>query len=148
MGRPLAGVASSNAAAVLQFRGPLPARTLPRGQRRHPPGSNPMIVYIAADLLWSTRIQSTAKGLGVPCRPVRTLDMLRARLADSPITAAIVDLDAGEVTLEIIRALRAAPVPEGSPAVRIVAFGPHIATELFEQARRAGADTVLARGAL
>jgi hypothetical protein len=107
-----------------------------------------MIVYIAADLLWSTRIQGTAKALGLPCRPVRNLDMLRARLADSPVRAAIVDLEAGDVALEIIRALRAVPTPEppASP-IRVVAFGPHVATELFDQARAAGADAVLARGA-
>ena len=29
----------------------------------------------------------------------------------------------------------------------ILAFGPHVAVELFEQARAAGADEVLARGA-
>ena len=115
-----------------------------------PPGSNRIIVYVAADLLWSTRIQSTAKRLGVPCRPVRNLEMLRARLADSPVRAAIVDLEAGDVALEIIRAIRAASPPATSdpaPVIRIVAFGPHVATELFDRAREAGADTVLARGA-
>jgi hypothetical protein len=109
-----------------------------------------MIVYFAADLLWSTRIQGTGKQIGIPCRPVRNLDMLRARLADSDVRAAIVDLDGPETALELIRALRG----EGSEGgldperrIRIVAFGPHVAVELFEEARRAGADAVLARGA-
>jgi hypothetical protein len=31
--------------------------------------------------------------------------------------------------------------------VRVLAFGPHVAVELFEKARAAGADEVLARGA-
>lgn len=68
--------------------------------------------------------------------------MLRARLADSPVRALIVDLEA-ETALELIRDLRAA----GKGAVRVVAFGPHVAVQAFEDARAAGADAVMARGA-
>jgi hypothetical protein len=106
-----------------------------------------MIVYFAADLLWSTRIQSTGKQVGIPCRPVRSVEMLRARLADSAVRAAIVDLEAREAAIEIIRALRAEGGPDPERRIRIVAFGPHVAVELLEEARAAGADVVLARGA-
>ncbi|MEX2219762.1 MAG: hypothetical protein WD749_13495 [Phycisphaerales bacterium] len=78
---------------------------------------------------------------------MRSLDMLRARLADCDVRAAIVDLDAPDVAIDLIRALRDPSGPAAGRSVRIVAFGPHIATELFEQARAAGADAVLARGA-
>lgn len=135
-----------------------------------------MILYLCADLLWGTRIKSTADAIGVPCRPARTPDMLRARLADSPVRALIVDLDAGDAAIELIRAARdieraalppANPDPAGStgvsrgpigrgvpgaaapcpPRLFILAFGPHVAVELFERAREAGADQSLARGA-
>ena len=116
-----------------------------------------MVVYCAADLLWSTRIKATADGIGVPCRPVRNLDMLRARLADSDVRGLIVDLETGDTGLGLIRALRGGgdrgelPVADGHLApegrVRILAFGPHVAVEMFEAAKRAGADRVLARGA-
>jgi CheY-like chemotaxis protein len=106
-----------------------------------------MIVYFAADLLWSTRIQGTGKQVGIPCRPVRSVEMLRARLADSDVRAVIVDLDGPETALELIRALRGDPPLDPERKIRIVAFGPHVAVELFEQARAAGADSVLARGA-
>jgi hypothetical protein len=114
-----------------------------------------MVVYCAADLLWSTRIKATADGIGVPCRPVRNLDMLRARLADSDVRGLIVDLETGDTGLGLIRALRAGvdggetPDPPMDPEgrVRILAFGPHVAVEMFEEAKRAGADRVLARGA-
>src|SRR5688572_17399647 len=56
----------------------------------------PMIVYCAADLLWATRIKATADSLAIPCRPARSVDMLKARLADSDVRAVIVDLDAPE----------------------------------------------------
>jgi hypothetical protein len=106
-----------------------------------------MIVYFAADLLWSTRIQGTGKQVGIPCRPVRSVDMLKARLADSDVRAAIVDLEGPEVAIEIIRALRNEGGLDPQRRIRVVAFGPHVAIDLFEEARRAGADHVLARGA-
>ena len=118
-----------------------------------------MVVYCAADLLWATRIKSTADALQVPCRPVRSVEMLRARLADSDVRGLIVDLDTPDLALELVSALRSA-TDRGSvlggtgteavadpKTVRIIAFGPHVAVELFEKARAAGADRVFARGA-
>lgn len=128
-----------------------------------------MVLYSAADLLWATRIKATADAMNIPCRPARSPDMLRARLADSDVRGLIVDLDAPDVALALIEVLRrgtplpadgpgsqAAGSPPAGPAqppldpdgkVRILAFGPHVAVDLFEKARRAGADIVLARGA-
>lgn len=109
-----------------------------------------MILYHSADLLWATRIKKTGEAVGVACRPVRSLDMLKARLADSPVAAVIVDLDAPEVALELIRALRGSDGREpldSARSIRILAFGPHVAVDDFAAAKAAGADTVLARGA-
>lgn len=133
-----------------------------------------MIAYQAADLIWATRIKSAAEDLDLACRPVRTSDMLLARLADSPVRALIVDLDQPEVAIELIRIvrkleaetrIRAATTEGSSPAfacesgdspilnpdislpIRILAFGPHVAKERFQEARDAGADEVLPRGA-
>jgi hypothetical protein len=71
-----------------------------------------MVLYCAADLLWATRIKSTADALGVPCRPARTVEMLEARLSDSPVRALLVDLEAGENALALIRRLRRARTSE------------------------------------
>jgi ribosomal protein L12E/L44/L45/RPP1/RPP2 len=108
-----------------------------------------MVLFCAADLLWATRIKSTADALGVPCRPARTVEILAARLADSDIKGVIVDLEAGENALAIIRALRAAGPGDSPPEKRIpvVAFGPHVGVEAMAAAREAGAERVLARGA-
>jgi hypothetical protein len=123
-----------------------------------------VILYLAADLLWATRIKSTADSLGIPCRPVRNLDMLEARLADSQPRALIIDLDSGPIAFELIRRIRSGPlsgatgsslpVPNtlgtrstGHPNIHILAFGPHVATDLFAAAKQAGADALLARGA-
>ena len=105
-----------------------------------------MVVYLAADLLWSTRIKSTAESLGIQARPVRNPEMLEARLADSPVRGLIVDLEAGDAALDLIRRTAAAPLPATGERIRVVAFGPHVAVDRLDAARAAGADEVLPRG--
>lgn len=123
-----------------------------------------MILYLAADLLWASKIKGTADALSIPCRPVRTLEMLEARLAEaaggiaqgnaapgasavgaSPLRAILLDLDKSEEALAMIARVRS---EERWRGVRVVCFGPHVAKELFQQARDAGADEVMPRGAL
>ena len=100
-----------------------------------------MLLYAAADLMWATRIKSTAEDLGLAARPVRSVEMLEARLGDTEPTGLIVDLES-EAGLDIIRAAARA----GRPA-RIVAFGPHADEALLHAAGDAGATTVMPRGA-
>lgn len=106
-----------------------------------------MILYHAADLLWGTRIRSTADSLGIPARPVRTLEMLQARLADSPARAVVADLDGGDAAMAIIAHLRRPDAGAIEKAIRIVAWGPHVEVEKLRAAKEAGADAVMARGA-
>lgn len=110
-----------------------------------------MILYLAADLIWATRIKGAAEAVGVQARPVRSVEMLEARLAEYPgpgrIKALIVDLDASEAALAMVGRLRG---PDASPTervIRVLAFGPHVAVELFAAVKKAGADVVMARGA-
>jgi CheY-like chemotaxis protein len=111
-----------------------------------------MILYLAADLLWATKIKGCAESLGLACRPVRTLDMLDARLAErtaeAPVSAVLLDLEKPDEALAMIERLRGPGAAPEDRRVRIVAFGPHVLKELFQRARDAGADEVLARGAL
>jgi DNA-binding NarL/FixJ family response regulator len=101
-----------------------------------------MILYAAADLLWASKIKATADALGIPARPVRTSEMLDARLADTHPTALLIDLDKDDA-LALLRHARAA-----APTLRILAFGPHVSKALLQSARDAGATDVLTRGAL
>jgi hypothetical protein len=106
-----------------------------------------MLLYLASDLLWASKIKGTADALGIPARPVRNAQMLTARLGeatqDAPVRALLVDLESGPVGLELI-----ALAGHHTPALRIVAFGPHVATEAFEAAHASGAHEVMARGGL
>jgi hypothetical protein len=108
--------------------------------------STTMILYLAADLIWASKIKSTADALELPARPVRSLEMLEARLADSPVRAAVLDLEADAVW-DVLNRLRD---PEALPSallVRILCFGPHVDKAGFDRARLAGAHEVIPRGA-
>lgn len=105
-----------------------------------------MILYLSADLLWGTRIRSTADSMGIPARPARNMDMLLGRLADSPVRGFVVDLE-GEGALDLITHLRRPDATPAERAVRIVAWGPHVEVEKLRAAKAAGADAVMVRGA-
>ncbi len=105
-----------------------------------------MILYLAADLLWASKIKGTADALTLACRPVRSLEMLEERLADSPVAALLVDLDKPEEAMAFIARLRGASASPAERAIRILAFGPHVAKQALQAARDAGADEVLPRG--
>jgi hypothetical protein len=77
-------------------------------------GSEPVVVAHVRDLLFSSRIQETARQLGYRFRAARSLDDLRAALTDPPrllmldLTAS--DLDQDAALREIDAAGRPAPV--------------------------------------
>ena len=97
--------------------------------------------------MWSTRIRGVAEAAGVGFRPVRNLEMLTARLADSPVAALILDLEAGEVCFDLLRILRTSTPAEQVQRIRVLAFAPHVAVDVMQRAIKEGADVVLARGA-
>lgn len=105
-----------------------------------------MILYAAADLLWSTRIKATGEQVGTPCRPVRSLEMLEARLKDEPVRAVLLDLDAHELAFAILDRLRGPDAGEPERAIRVLAWGPHVLVDDLAEARRRGCDRVLTRG--
>ncbi len=110
------------------------------------------VLYVASDLIWATKIKSTGEAIGVSCRPIRNMEMLNQRLDDCPVSGVVVDLEAGAFGIDVIGQLKGERSGGeglgggGSGSIRVVAFGPHVARELFDQAREAGADVVLARG--
>ncbi len=106
-----------------------------------------MILFTAADLIWGSRIKRTGESLGLSCRPVRSVAMLEDRLGEGGVTGLILDLDVMELAESLVARLRGGEAGPAERAVRIVAFGPHVRTDLFERIREVGADEVITRGA-
>ncbi|QDU33810.1 hypothetical protein KS4_18680 [Poriferisphaera corsica] len=108
-----------------------------------------MIIYICNDLIFGTKISSTAEALGIVSRPVRNLSMLENRLnmvddgkPNHPVSGMMLDLDTGEDGLKLLDAVKA-----HSPEIPVVAFGSHVLVDMLESARQRGADFVMPRGA-
>lgn len=112
------------------------------------PIGDPTIVYLAADLLWATKIKAAADAIGVAARPVRSLAMLEDRLADTPVCALLADLEADDRTFALIDRLKGDRATPSDRRIRVVVFGPHVDRAGLQRARDAGADEVLARGVL
>ena len=101
-----------------------------------------MIVAFLDDLIFSTKLSSTASAVGATVTVARTLEGLRERLEGEPVGLVLIDLSAGADPLEAVALARAS-----APDARVVAFGPHVEGELMNSARERGADEVLARSA-
>ncbi len=99
------------------------------------------IVALVTDLIFATKIASTARSLGVEVANVRTLDQLTERLSCNHDALVLIDLEAPD--LDPIHAIELCKQSEHQP--RTIAFGSHVRTDLLGAARRAGADEVLAR---
>ena len=96
--------------------------------------------------MFATKIRATAEALGVPSRPARDAEALQKRLdrvddgkLNEPVTAVIVDLGLGDTGLTLIEKTKA-----HDPAIPVVAYGSHMATDTLRQARAKGADFVMA----
>lgn len=108
-----------------------------------------MLIYACSDLIFATKIRSTAEALQIDSRPVRNLEILDDRLnrvddgkANGPVTCVMIDLELGEFAFELIK--RAA---EHEAKPHVIAFGPHVMVGALAGAERVGADAAMARGA-
>lgn len=100
------------------------------------------LLVFADDLIFRTKIASTAKSLGLAAQFVRTTRQFAKELNARPAPLAIIDLNAGDNPLEAVCiAVTATPRP------RVVAYLSHVQAELARAARDAGADAVMARSA-
>lgn len=112
-----------------------------------------MILSCCKDLIFATKIRSTAEHVGVPYRAAgnvaAVLDRLN-RVADGrlnePVTGVLIDLEMGDTALAIIDAIRQhTPGQASAGGVPIVAFGSHVAVDVLTAAREKGADAVMPR---
>ena len=103
-----------------------------------------MILVFIRDLIFQTKIQSTAQALGMRAVCVRSIQDWERELEEMAPTLLIIDLNAGPDALEVIRAA-STRAPEGRPAPRVIAFASHVDTEVMAQAKAAGAHEVMPR---
>ncbi|MCZ6850100.1 MAG: response regulator [Planctomycetota bacterium] len=99
------------------------------------------IAALVPDLIFATKIASTARSLGVQVANIRTLDQLTERLSSNHDALVLIDLEAAD--LDPIHAIELCKQSEHQP--RTIAFGSHVRSDLLGAARRAGADEVMAR---
>jgi len=104
-----------------------------------------MILCIVDDLIFSVKISTAAKALGVPVFFERSPDMVLPRIREKQPSLVIFDLNSAK-----LRPLKAIAQVKADPAlkeVRTLGYVSHVQTDIINAARSAGIDEVLARSA-
>lgn len=103
----------------------------------------PLVIALCPDLMMRSRIESGLDIAGYRLRVVGGPVRLAEALADETPACLLIDLEAGDDAIEVIRSLRADPTTAGIP---LAAFAGHTNVDLLDDAREAGAKPVVARG--
>jgi len=109
-----------------------------------------MILYCCTDLIFATKIRSTAESVDVSTQAIKLDTDLSTYAsdgddaADTPekAIAVMVDLELGEEALSLIEQSRA-QLPEAT----VIAFGSHVAKAVLDAAKQRGAHKVMPRSA-
>src|SRR5262245_14751867 len=103
----------------------------------------PAIVAAVDDLFFLTKIETTARQVGVRVVEARNARMLEERLAEATPRLVLLDLNSKAcVPMEAIRRIKSDP---RLAATRVIGFLSHVQVELEQAAREAGCDLVLPR---
>lgn len=104
-----------------------------------------MVLVIADDLLFRSKISTAAKALGVVVGAATTVEAALQRAKSDHPTLVLLDLDSARTQpFEVLR--RFAEDPELS-GLQTLGFVSHVHADLVQQARKLGIGTVVARGA-
>lgn len=104
-----------------------------------------MILVVVEDLIFLSKIQDTARLLGVPVEPVEPRKV-EERTAEGPVSAVIVDLNHHSgVTVNVVRAIKTNP---STRHVYVLGFLSHVQANLAAAGREAGCDRIIARSAM
>jgi CheY-like chemotaxis protein len=104
-----------------------------------------MIVCVVDDLLFSIKISTAAKQLGVAMYFERSKDNVLQTIRDKQPSLVIFDLNNGRLApMAAIAAMKAEPALQ---SIRTLGYVSHVDTDTIERARAAGIDQVLARSA-
>ncbi len=100
-----------------------------------------MIIHLTKDLLFCSRVGLAADELGIDLQTALGCAQLENALADQELQAVLVDLECPGFRLEDV-----AEWKTRKPALRVIAYGPHVQTDRLANAAAAGCDAVLSRG--
>jgi CheY-like chemotaxis protein len=100
------------------------------------------VLVLVDDLFFLSKLNETARHVGVTLQTVPTGDALVQAASSSTPKLVLVDLNARQGALDAVERLGKTP-QSGAPPV--IAFLSHVQTELAEKARAAGCQQVLPR---
>ena len=104
-----------------------------------------MILVVADDLLFRSKISTAAKAMGVVVRAATTPETAVERARQERPTLVLLDLDAERpAPFEVLRRFSEDPVLSALPTLGFVS---HVHADLVHRARELGIGTVLARSA-
>ena len=104
-----------------------------------------MVLAVVDDLMFSSRISTSAKAAGVAVRFTRSLEAVLTAAREKAPALIILDLNSARTApLEIVAALKSDPALATIPTLGVVS---HVDTATIEAARQAGVARVLARSA-
>ncbi|HEV2983463.1 MAG TPA: response regulator [Vicinamibacterales bacterium] len=104
-----------------------------------------MIVAVLDDLMFSSKIKTAAKQLGLSVVFARSTDAALAEMRKNAPTLVILDLNNPRTNpLDIVSAMKR---DAALAAVPTVGFASHVQTDVINAARQAGVGEVLARSA-
>lgn len=102
----------------------------------------PAGLVLTRDLIFATKIRSTADALGLQLTVAATAEQVLETAAAMPVRLVVIDLGHPDVKpAELLLALRTL----AGPSLKIVAFGSHVDTARLDEARAAGCDDVMPR---
>ena len=104
-----------------------------------------MIVCVVDDLIFSIKISTAAKRLGVEMYFERSRDNVLPTIREKQPSLVIFDLNSGRLApMDAIAAMKADP---SLKTIRTLGYVSHVDSDAIAAARRAGIDQVLARSA-
>jgi CheY-like chemotaxis protein len=104
-----------------------------------------MVLCVVDDLLFSVKISTAAKALGVETYFERAASMVLPRIREKRPALVIFDLNSTKLQpMDAIAAMKADPELQAIPTLGYVS---HVQTDTINAARAAGVDQVLARSA-
>ena len=102
--------------------------------------TSPDGLLLTRDLMFTSKVTSTAASFGLRIEVVGTVEQLKLRMAEATPRAVFLDLSLSDVdSVQVMAALPVAARPQ------VIAFGSHVDEVRLNAAREAGCDDVMPR---